>query len=297
MKRTFLVAAALAVASPALVSTAQAHVVCGDRVFPATLVLDDPGVGDEVSFPTVQYTHIPAAAGGGENTSYGFEWDKTITEHFGFAINGDYVVQRSGGSNEYGWDNFSLTLKDEFACSGVNEFAASIGVVREFEHTGRNYLSKLGITDSVGKTVPTIYAGKGMGDILPGYLRPFAVTGEAAFAASDSPGIQPNEWDYGFTLQYSIPYLDQHVKAMGLPEAFTHLVPLVEVSLSSPHGQSTTGTYSPGILYEGDTWQVGIEANIPVNHATWQSQGIGFIAQFHLFLDDIFPESLGKPIF
>jgi hypothetical protein len=35
---------------------------------------------------------------------------------------------------------------------------------------------------------------------------------------------------------------------------------------------------------------------IPVNRATRQSQGSGFIAQFHLFLDDIFPDTLGKPL-
>ncbi|MGH7715032.1 MAG: hypothetical protein ACREML_03440, partial [Vulcanimicrobiaceae bacterium] len=36
---------------------AQAHVICGDRVFPATLTMDDPGVGNEFSLPTIQ--HIP----------------------------------------------------------------------------------------------------------------------------------------------------------------------------------------------------------------------------------------------
>ena len=29
------------------------HAVCGDRIFPATLAIDDPGVGDELALPTV----------------------------------------------------------------------------------------------------------------------------------------------------------------------------------------------------------------------------------------------------
>ena len=260
--------------------------------------MDDPGVGDEVSLPTVQYNRIPQKAGGGELTDYGFEWDKTITEHFGFALNGDYINQNSGGTNLQGWDNFTLTLKDEFVCSESNEFAASFGVIHEFGGTGALRLANAGAIDAVGNTAPTFYAGKGFGDILPGYLRPLAVTGELGYAFSNSPSVSPNEWDYSFSLQYSMPYLDQHVKALGMPAAFGHMVPLVEFSFATPRGQPTTGTIAPGILYEGDSWQFGLEATIPANSATWQNQGLGFIAQFHLFLDDIEAAGpLGKPIF
>jgi hypothetical protein len=170
---------------------------------------------------------------------------------------------------------------------------ASIGVVRTFAGTGSHQVTE----GSVSSTAPTLYFGKGLGDYPVGYLRPFAITGELGYAVSDSPGAMPNELDYSVSLQYSIPYLQQHVKDLSLPDLIGHLTPLVEVSLSTPRGQPTTGTISPGILYDADTWQFGIEANIPANAATRQGQGIGFIAQFHLFLDDIFPHSLGKPIF
>jgi hypothetical protein len=277
--------------------SAWAHVVCGDRVFPATLVMDDPGVGDELSFPTIQYAGAPKGGGGSQDISYGYEWDKTITEHFGFAINGDYQAAAGAGANVQGWDNVTLTLKDEFLCSEVNEFAASVGVVREFAHTGSSRLATAGIIDTVGNTAPTVYVGKGLGDYPIGLLRPLAVTGELGYAISDKPNVSPNELDYAVSLQYSIPYLQQHVKDVGLPPLPGNLVPLIEVSLSSPRGQPTTGIVSPGVLYEGDSWQLGIEVNIPANEATRLQQGLGFIAQFHLFLDDIFPNSLGKPIF
>ncbi len=279
--------------SPTLVSSAWAHAVCGDRVFPATLTMDDPGVGDELSVPTIQYAPIPASAGGGQTTTYGYEWDKTITEHFGFSISSDYVMQKSGGASVYGWDNVEVGLKDEALCSDTNEFMASVGVSREFAGTGSRQVT----AGSISSTSPTVYFGKGFGDLPLGYLRPLAITGELGYAVSDSPSAMPNEWDYAVSLQYSIPYLQQHVKDIGLPAVIGHLTPLVEVSLSTPRGQPTTGTISPGILYDADKWQFGIEANIPANAATRQGQGIGFIAQFHLFLDDIFPDSLGKPIF
>jgi hypothetical protein len=57
----------------------------------------------------------------------------------------------------------------------------------------------------------------------------------------------------------------------------------------------TTGNINPGIIYAGNTFQVAIEAMIPVNQ---QSGGnIGIIGQLHFYLDDIFPTTLGLPIF
>jgi hypothetical protein len=90
-------------------SAAQAHVICGNRVFPATLTMDDPGVGDELSLPTVQLVPTPS----GQRISYGYEWDKTITRDLVIAFNGDYATQRSAAQGMNGWDNVTLTLKDE----------------------------------------------------------------------------------------------------------------------------------------------------------------------------------------
>lgn len=278
---------------------AQAHVVCGARTFAATLTMDDPGVGDELSLPTLQYLPVPATNGNpsGSTTDYGFEWDKTITKDLAVAINGDYFTQRGAGQSLSGWNNFSLTLKDELPCFAEHELALSIGVVHTFARTGSGALRAAGAIDSTSTTTPTVYIGKGLGDLPIGYLRAFSVTGELGYQISDAPGLRPDQWQYAASLQYSIPYLDQNVKALGLPAFLSRLVPLVEFSFTSPiHGQPT-GTIAPGLLYEADAWQAGVEAIIPANAATRQAQGTGFVAQFHLFLDDILPGSLGKPLF
>ena len=298
-KRAVL-AAALAFASTAFAaSPAYAHAVCGDRVFPATISIDDPGVGDELSLPTIQYQPIPASASAPKGTSvdYGYEWDKTITQDLGFGINGGYRTQYGAGQTVSGWDNTTLTVKDELPCSEANEFMVSLGVIREFAKSGSHQLVVAGVIDGVSNTVPTVYAGKGLGELPIGFLRALAVTGELGYQVSDQSSLSPNQWNYGFSVQYSMPYLQQHVKALEIPDFLTHLVPLVEVSLSSPQNGFTTGTLAPGILYEARAWQFGIEAVIPVNRATRQTQGNGFIAQFHLFLDDVFPNSIGKPLF
>jgi hypothetical protein len=52
---------------------------------------------------------------------------------------------------------------------------------------------------------------------------------------------------------------------------------------------------NPGILWAGKSFQVGVEAIIPVNTRT--GSNVGVIAQLHFFLDDLFPTTLGRPIF
>ena len=60
-------------------------------------------------------------------------------------------------------------------------------------------------------------------------------------------------------------------------------------------GERTTGTINPGLIYVGDKYQLGVEAIIPVNRAS--GDDVGVIGQLHLYLDDIFPHSLGRPLF
>ena len=50
----------------------------------------------------------------------------------------------------------------------------------------------------------------------------------------------------------------------------------------------TTGTINPGILWAGQSVQLGIEAVIPVNGRSGSKTGV--IAQLHFYLDDIFPK-------
>jgi hypothetical protein len=86
------------------------------------------------------------------------------------------------------------------------------------------------------------------------------------------------------------------VKAFNLPDFVARLVPLVEVSLSSPPNGPATGTISPGVYYMGNLWQIAIEAMIPANAATRRLQGTGVIAQLHLFLDDLPPTFFSRPL-
>ena len=288
----FLVTLFIAVA---LAGTAHAHGVAGNRVFWPTLTIDDPAVMDELSLPTITTVHQNAAPDGSSPGfrlfDIGAEWDKRITENFGFAANWDYLFQNNDdGPSAKGFTNFELTLKYKLYVNDEHEFMGAAGVTREFGGSGSQSVG----ASTNGSTTPKLYFGKGLGDLPIGVLRPLAVTGTFGYQFSDNRNIDPNQMNYGFSVQYSLPYLQQHVVDIGLPQFFARMTPLVEFDLTKVPGQPTTGTIAPGILYDEPAWQFGIEALLPVNSET--NTNIGVIAQVHFFLDHIFPNSLGKPL-
>jgi hypothetical protein len=118
-------------------------------------------------------------------------------------------------------------------------------------------------------------------------------------SAGDNSG-NPRAITGGVSLQYSLPYLHAQVRDIGLPAFLNHVIPLVEFDYFTPAAGPAPGnppsfTLAPGFIYVGDTFQFGIEALIPANKAA--GQNVGVIAQLHFFFDDIFPNSLGKPLF
>src|SRR5262245_41955247 len=108
-------------------------------------------------------------------------------------------------------------------------------------------------------------------------------------------------FNWGGTLQYSMPYLKSAVVDLGLPDFINRLIPIVEASFQTPvsntatSGTVTTGTINPGIIFVGKTYQVAIEAVIPVNRQSGSS--VGIIGQLHFYLDDIFPNTIGAADF
>ena len=77
------------------------------------------------------------------------------------------------------------------------------------------------------------------------------------------------------------------------------MIPIVELDWTSPTARPANGnpmqlTMGAGVIYEGPSYQVGLEALIPLNKAA--GPNVGVILQVHFFFDDIFPNSLGKPL-
>lgn len=300
----------------ACASQAHAHAVCGSRVFPVTLTLDDPGVADELTIPQIVYTRSAAdgGTGPGHDTSVQFEYDKRLTDEFGFAFNDDYNInQTNGAKTQTGWDDLTITGKWAKCVSPDDDFQLGFGVIREFGRTGTSHIG----SDEFGNTAPTVYLGKGLDEIPVPMLQPLQFTGELSYALTDKAiktytttdpmtGLAStrtnnggaNQWIGSFSVQYSIPFLQNQIKDFGLPEPLAHLIPVAEFNWTSPTTSGgngpTTWTVAPGFIYLRTWYQVGIEALIPLNKGA--GTNVGAIVQVHVFLDDLYPHGIGAPL-
>ena len=52
---------------------------------------------------------------------------------------------------------------------------------------------------------------------------------------------------------------------------------------------------APGLSYAGAGWELAIEGLVPARRAT--GRGVGVRAQFHLSLDFVAAETIGRPLF
>jgi hypothetical protein len=283
-------AALVLIAAGLPIAGAQAYTAAGDRLFPATVLLPQIAPSDEAYVTT---STQPTSAG--RATSLSSFYDKSITERWGIGVEEGYGwLDRRRGSTVSGWHNAEVTLRYLAVLDQPHEFVLSVGVDQEFGNTGAIRAG----ADRHGATTPTVYLGKGLGDLDIGYLRPLAIAATFGYQASNG-NPRPDQVQSGVALQYSIPYLESKVESLQLPEFMRSMTPLVEYFYTTPstpsHGQSTTATVAPGFSFAGDGWEFTIEALVPATHAT--GTGPGVTAQLHLSLDFLLPGSLGKPLF
>jgi len=301
-------------------SGSGAHEIVGNRFFPATLGIDDPGVNDELSLPTVANFRT------GDDPSFrqrdiSAEFSKRITEAFVVSFGSTFSSFRPPGGptgvGTSGFQNLETTFKYRVFKNPEHEFVMSVGLSVEWGGTG---VQSVG-ADPFNTYTPTLFFGKGLGDLPDtlSWIRPVAITGQVGYAipgrnSTTTFGIDPDSGDltadtefhprvlnWGGTIQYSMPYLKSAVIDLGLPDFINRFIPLVEATLQTPvsntftSGTQTTGTINPGFIWVGNTFQIGVEALIPINRQS--GTNVGVIAQLHFYLDDIDPRGIGKPIF
>jgi len=248
------------------------------------------------------------------------EFSKRITEDFAVSFGSTYTFLNptdpmAAGAN--GFQNLDTTFKYRLFKSPEHEFVMSVGLSVEWGGTGAESVG----AETFNHYTPNIYFGKGFGDLPDtlSWIRPVAITGQVGYSipgrnSTTTFGTDPDTGDptvdtqfhphvlnWGGTIQYSMPYLKSAVIDLGLPDFINRFIPLVEATLQTPvantftSGTLTTGTINPGFIWVGNTFQIGIEALIPINRQS--GTNVGVIAQLHLYLDDIDPRGIGKPIF
>ena len=315
---TFRGAASLLTGATLLWTTspsAQAHGFAGPRFFPATLTTDDPFVADELSLPTLQTFHTPDG-GGTREFDVSIDLAKTITPYLDIEIGQDEVnLFPHAGHNKTGFSNLELGSKFQFYVNAPHETILSLGIDTTVGGTGSRQVGR----DPFTTWSPGLFFGKGFGDLPDsvGFLRPFALTGNLSVDLPTSAstrssgdvdpttGIRDVEVDRNavaletnFALEYSLIYLQNNVKNIGLGKPFDRMIPLVEAVVTTPldRGRNglTTASINPGVIWSGSVCQFGVEALIPVNARS--GSRVGVLAQFHIYLDDLLP-GIFHPLF
>jgi hypothetical protein len=294
-----------------------AHGFAGQRFFPTTLAIDDPFVSDELSF-LIRHRKEP---GQGEepptvSTEIAADYTKRLTPRLGLSLGGSFRhLDPDQGSTENGFGNLEVGAKYQLVTSARYEALLSLGLTAEVGGTGSRSVG----ANAFSTLSPSLFFGKGFGDLpetVP-FLRPFALTGVLAAnfptrratvttqvdplsgAISQEVERHPITLRWGITLQYNLQYLQAFVKDVGLGAPFNRMIPLVELALDTclnrGCGGQTTGTVNPGLIWFGKYLQLGVEATVPINARS--GKNVGLLGLVHVFIDDLFPQSLGRPLF
>ncbi len=145
-------------------SSAFAHCFVGARFLPATLATDDPCVADEMSFPTVAWSKtgdVPPAT----QWDFSGEISKRITENFGVSIGQTWTsIRQADGTLTQGFQNLETAFQYQVLKNPEHELAILAGLSVDWGHTGS---TGSGLADTFSTVTPTLYFGKGFGDLPP----------------------------------------------------------------------------------------------------------------------------------
>jgi hypothetical protein len=303
LRRVFGFALLFIVMVPA---SSWAHGFAGQRFFPTTFQVDDPFISDEFS---VLINRVKGSDA--KTTQIDFDYAKRILPNFGLEFHEAYLHLRADdGSSANGWDNLGIGAKWQFLTNSGHELILSVGTDFDIGGTGAHQ-----IAESFTAISPALFFGKGFGDLPQsvGFLRPFAITGVVGPSFPTRSGNvsvdpdtgetvverNPTTLSWAFTVQYSLMYLQSFVKDIGLGDPFKRMILVtefpMETCMSADCKGQITGTVNPGILWCGKLMEFGIAAQIPVNSRSGSS--VGVLGLIHLYVDDLFPKSIGGPIF
>ncbi len=291
------------------------HGLAGKRFFPTTLAVDDPFVSDELSF----LAGYMAQPGEGDSptaslTQISVDFSKRITSNLSLSIGDSLLILKPHGEKtEVGFGNLEVGLKYQLLTLEKNELILSAGLGAEIGGTGTHRVG----SEDFSTLSPMLFFGKGFGDLPESmkFLRPFAITGAIGpnfptrsrnVATSMNSGKpeqvieeNPTTLTWGISLQYSLQYLQAYVKDIGLGLPFNRMILVVEFPLETCLNRScsgkTTGFVNPGVIWFGKSIQLGIELQVPINNRS--GKNVGVLGLAHFFIDDLFPTSIGRPIF
>jgi hypothetical protein len=290
---------------------AHAHGIAGNRFFPGTLTIDDPAVADEAIIPNVSQLNHPDGGGDVTDNRINYSFTRLLTPTVGVVIDNSWIARNWGVTKRAGFDVTNVGVKWLVYRDDLHEALISTSLMWGIGNSGAQGAD----TKAPNLIKPGLFLGKGFGDLPDSlsWLRPFGVTGAVVLehptgGISSNLGFDPvtgqlgpmltrnvDILHWGFAVEFSTLYLTSRFTG-GPPkeEPLNQFVPLVEFAVDSAPGRKSIATMNPGLSYVAVTWQIAVEAIVPLNNAS--GHDIGGRAQLLFFLDDLAPSLFGKPL-
>jgi hypothetical protein len=290
-------------------AAAQAHGIAGNRLFPATLTFDDPAVADEFAGPVISDYKHPVTDGKVLDTTVEGSITRLLVPGLAISADSNWTqhLQPGPGSSQSGFGPTHLSLKGLLYENDPLETLVSASLA-----WGVGGLGNALVHDTPYDVVnPGVTFGQGFG-ALPdrlAWLRPFGVAGALSvdFPTARTSRVPPSApalgnptiVHTGIALEFSTLYLtDRFTGGPPDKEPTNQWVPMVEFQFDSPlnggYGTKTAATANPGVSYVFETYQLSLEAIVPMNRRGGSSLGVRAGAVF--FLDDLIPSVFGKPL-
>jgi len=275
---------------------AWAHGVVGDYVFLEPLIAEDPTPANELDILEPSWVK----SSDGNDYSIGFSGEKVLwmdDNHMPtFSLAGGtawhHVSPYEGPSHE-GVDNPEVALKGTFFYSLEHEFLASAALVADLP-VGNSAIRDQSHT-SLG---PELLWEKGLGDLpnLPWlkYLRPFGFQGDVGYLPALGGQTSHDLFADG-VIEYSLPYLSNNVKDIGLKWPLRNLFLFTEINydqlIKGPSGETfPTILATPGIAYVSYHFEISLGTQLALNNAAVPANHAAIIGLLDIFYDSFFPK-------
>jgi hypothetical protein len=309
MRRTVWPVAAILILNLCAASTCWSHGTVGDYTFLEPLVAEDANPKNEFDILRPQWTRSAE----GREFNLGFSLEKTLVPaplYMSDGVPGGGLVSISIASswnyqspNEgppaSGFGELEIMPKWAFLTIPQHEFRLSLAV--DMEIPAGNAAVEEQHHTQMG---PELLWAKGFGRDLPEkgflkYFRPFAIQGDFGYA----PALGGATWHEMFAdnvIEYSLPYLSNNVKDIGLPWPFRNMYPFVEFNydqlITGPSGQTFPQiNATPGLAFMNYYLEISMGTQLALNQATVPNNHATFIALIDLFIDDIWPQTQWTP--
>lgn len=282
----------------------------GERNFFEPLVTQDPNPSNELDIEPAW-----TAIRGGQDVSVLFSLEKQLSANISIELEDDWNAPlcpdqsacegasplrrgRSRSRNrrlargiplENGFGNLQLLGKFAFFASDRHEARVAIGLNISLPTGNPNALASTHTYYG-----PMLMVAKGMGDLPDGplwrYLRPFALQADAYYMIK-AGGTQGDDLGADVAISWQPYYLPVQPRN-GIERELLRLTPFAEFSYDQLIVTSRGGTQPdllvlPGVAYVGNSFQLSLATQVPMNTATVHLAHASVVAMLSLTLDRI----------